>query len=415
MIQAMYSGISGMRAFKQSLDVIGNNIANINTTGFKGGRATFKEMLCQTMAGASGPTGNRGGVNANQIGLGVLMGSIDQNMNQGSMQSTGRSTDLAIEGNGFFALGNGGSIMYSRDGSFTLDADFNLVSSSSGMKVLGWPADVNTGELDTSAAVTGDTGIKIPVGGLSIARQTTGINVGGNLNAASATNFSYPIKFDIYDSLGLTHEVRVVFTKTANPAEWAYEVHCPDVDNAAPVQSGTIAFDNQGFSTLDSIDLSLTMATPNGSVTPLDCSIDTRSISQLNGANTVDLTYQDGLPLGTLESFSIDRSGMVVGTFTNGTTRTLGQVAMVGFNNPAGLIKQGSNLMVESPNSGVAKIGIPGTGGLGMITPGFLEASNVDLANEFANMIIAQRGFQANTRIMTTADEVLQELVNMKR
>lgn len=545
MIQAMYSGISGMKAFKSSLDVIGNNIANINTTAYKAGRATFKEMLSQTVSGATAPSADRGGTNATQIGLGVVLGSIDINGSQGSMQATGRGTDLAIEGNGFFALGSSNGMSYTRDGSFSLDAQFNLVSSSSGMKVLGWAADTTTGEVDTTRPVTNSSSIQVPVGGMSTARATSQISLAGNLDASSAgpkatstialagnldsaaaagtavdvgpfdiydslgtahsvtvtftkqaaadtwrysvacadatagslpapTDFTFtgagasnlasiplsltwttpngstqplvasidtstltqtaagstaamssqngtppgdpvPVKFDIYDSLGLTHEMTITFSKTSDPATWDYSVACPDATTGSLPADGQITFNSLGQSQLASIPLSLTWSDPNGSEQPLVATIETDGISQLNGAKTVDLSYQDGLQLGTLESFSIGRDGMITGTFTNGSSRSLGQMALAQFNNPAGLSKVGNNTLAESPNSGTAKLGLPGSGGIGMITAGFLESSNVDLANEFANMIVAQRGFQASSRIITTSDDVLQELVSLKR
>jgi flagellar hook protein FlgE len=416
----MFSGISGMKAFKSSLDVIGNNIANVNTTAYKAGRAAFKELLAQTMLPASAPSAISGGTNPSQVGLGVIIGSIDTDQGQGSMLATGRGTDLAIEGNGLFALGNNSRVFYSRDGSFSLDAEHNLVSSSSGLLVLGWTADPTTGLVDTTAPVTASSKINIPVGGLSVARQTSSANIGGNLDASAAVGTKCPIRFAIYDSLGLTHEVDMTFTKAANQvappnqATWNYTIVCPDV-GVAPIAAGSITFDSLGYSQVPSIPISLTLATPNGSVQPLVATVHTDNISQLNGQNTVDLTYQDGLPLGTLESYSINRTGLVVGTFTNGSVRDLGQVALAEFNNPAGLTKTGNNLLVESPNSGSPRHSVPGVGGLGMVTSGFLEASNVDLANEFANMIVAQRGFQANSRIISVSDEVLQELVALKR
>jgi flagellar hook protein FlgE len=411
----MYSGITGMKAFKSDLDVIGNNIANINTTGYKTSRASFKEMLSQTLQGASAPTSTKGGSNPTQVGLGVMIGSIDTDLSQGSLQSTGRQTDLAIEGNGFFALGDGSNIYYSRDGILSLDANYNLVAASTGLKVLGWMADPVTGIIDTVASISGGSGIRLPIGGLSLARQTSIVKIGGNLDASAAVGEQDTVKFDIYDSLGLTHDVSVVLTKTANAAEWSCDIYCPDADSVNPIATGTLQFDAHGHSLVSSIPLSITLSAPNGSVTPIDIDVSFADTSQLNGPRTADLTYQDGLPQGTLESFSIDRNGTVSGTFTNGASRTLAQLALAKFNNASGLMKVGNNLLRESPNSGPPQIGEPGTGGLGRIAAGFIEASNVDLANEFASMIVAQRGFQANSRIISVSDEVLQDLVALKR
>jgi flagellar hook protein FlgE len=416
----MYSGISGMKAFKSSLDVIGNNIANVNTVAYKAARASFKEMFNQTMRTASSPAGGRGGINPSQVGLGVIVGAVDTDGSQGSMTATGRANDLAIEGNGYFALSSGSRVFYTRDGSFSLDAEHNLVSSGTGLRVMGWTADAATGVLDTTAPVTGASNIEIPVGGLSVARQTENIRLGGNLDASAAIGATYSIKFSVYDSLGLTHDVNVVFTKAANQpapgneATWDYEASCPDC-GAGAIAAGSITFDEHGYSELPSIDLSLSLTNPNGSVSPLVAKLDTTGVSQLNGKDTVNMTYQDGLPLGTLEGFSIDRTGVISGTFTNGAVRTLGQLALAEFTNPSGLLKNGNSLLSESPNSGSPKFGLPSSGGLGSIDSGFLEASNVDLANEFATMIVAQRGFQANSRIISVSDEVLQDLVTMKR
>ncbi|MGQ9454274.1 MAG: flagellar hook protein FlgE [Armatimonadota bacterium] len=420
MIQALLSGVSGMKAFKSSLDVIGNNIANVNTTAFKASRASFKEMLAQTLKPASGPSSVGGGTNPFEIGLGVTVGSIDTDLSQGAMLSTGRDADLAIEGNGYFVLSSGEKMSYTRDGSFALDAANNLVSSSTGLYVLGWTADPNTGEIDTSAPINADSKIAIPIGKLSVARQTSTIRVGGNLDAIASVGDSRSIRFTIYDSLGAMHDVEMVFTKAENmpnpPNEpvWQYTINCPDA-SSNPVATGQITFDSLGHSKVASVPISITFADPNGSVQPLTATIYTDGISQLNGESTVDMTYQDGLPMGVLESFSITRYGMVVGRFSNGSTLNIAQIALADFNNPAGLAKIGNNLLLDTANSGVARYNAPGVGGLGLVSSGFLEGSNVDLANEFANMIVAQRGFQANSRVISVSDEVLQELVTLKR
>ncbi len=420
MIKAMFSGISGMLAFKSSLDVIGNNIANVNTTAFKSGRATFKETLSQTIKGASAPSGGTGGTNASQVGLGVVIGSVDNDQTQGSMMATGRTTDLAVEGNGFFALGNGSQVMYTRDGSLALDAENNLVNASTGMKVLGWTADMATGSIDTTVPIVASSSINIPVGGMSMARATSKIGLTGNLDGSAAIGDAHEIRFSVYDSLGVRHEVQVNLTKAANQvaapnyATWNYSVVCPDV-GAAAVTSGQLTFDGQGFSRVAGIPISLTFSTPNGSIQPLTATIDTSALTQIGGESDADMAYNDGLPRGTIESFTIDRKGTVFGSFTNGATRPLGQVALAQFNNPGGLMKSGNNLVTESPNSGSARLSLPGEGGLGLLTSGYLEGSNVDLANEFASMIVAQRGFQASSRIISVSDEVLQELVSLKR
>lgn len=426
MIQAMYSGIAGLKAFKSSLDVIGNNIANVNTVAYKAGRVTFKEALSQTMAGATAPTGTRGGTNPVQLGLGVTVGAIDSNMAGGSPQATGRQTDLMIEGGGYFVVSDGSRKVYTRDGSFSLDADNNLVSGT-GMKVLGWQADLLTGAIDTSKEVTGNSGLNIPVGLLSTARATSQISIGGNLDDAAKVNDAWTMSSQVYDSLGLLHTLDIKFTRAANASGqgdhnepvWNYEVTCPDATitggGATNNGKGSIKFDANGQSETTSLKINVALKTPNGSKVPWDIDVSTSGISSISGDYSISQRNQDGLAFGTLESFTIGRDGIISGKFDNGSARALGQLALAQFTNPAGLSKQGNSTLCETTNSGSAQLGTAGGGSLGLISAGFLESSNVDLAQEFANMIIAQRGFQANSRIITTSDEVLQDLVSMKR
>ena len=416
MIQAMYSGVSGLRAHKTEMDVISNNIANINTIGFKASRVSFREMLSQTIAGATAPTpGGIGGTNPLQIGLGASVGSIDVSQTQGSLLPTGKPTDVAIEGNGFLVLGDGQGKYYTRDGSFQLDAEGNLVSAGSGLKVLGWMADPSTGVIDDTAPVSASSAIRLPVGQLAIARQTTGMTYGGNLDATTAVGGTWSPSATVYDSLGVAHTLTVTLTKTANPGEWSWEASCPDADPGVPVGSGTITFDANGHSTVSSGDISLTLASANGATNPIAATLSFGSITQYAGDSTLGATYQDGLPLGMLDSFTIGKDGVISGAFTNGMTQRLGRLALAQFTNPSGMSRAGNNLLVETGNSGVPQIGRPSTGSMGNLTAGFLESSNVDLPTEFANMIVAQRGFQANSRIITTSDEILQELVQLKR
>jgi flagellar hook protein FlgE len=420
MIQAMYSGIAGLKAFKSSLDIIGNNIANVNTIAYKAGRVTFKEALSQTISGATGPSEGRGGTNPVQLGLGVTVGSIDPNMAGGSPQSTGRQTDLMINGGGYFVLADGGKKVYTRDGGFSLDAENNLVSSGTGMKVLGWPADLLTGAINSAVEITGNSGINIPVGLLSNARATSQVGIGGNLNDTVAVGTSRQMQSQVYDSLGIIHNVDITFTRAANDATtsepvWDYSIKCPDVSSTDPVKAGSISFDTGGHSKVSNVDIDLTFATPNGSVQPLSINIDTSGISSIEGDYSIAQRGNDGLALGTLESYTIGQDGTISGSFNNGSTRPLGQIAIAQFTNASGLSKLGNSMLSESPNSGTAQLGVAGVGGRGLISSGFLESSNVDLAQEFANMIVAQRGFQANSRIITTSDQILQELVQMKQ
>jgi len=414
----MYNGVSGLRAHKTQMDVISNNIANINTIGFKSSRVNFREMLSQTIQGASAPKPNGiGGTNPLQIGLGTGVGSIDVSQTQGSLLPTGKPTDVAIEGNGFLILGDGQVKYYTRDGSFTVDSEGNLVSSSSGMKVLGWMSDPATGIIDTTAPINATSGIKIPIGQLSIARQTSSISLGGNLNQKMEEGGAFSSSLTVFDSLGATHTVTITFTKTAADGEWAWEATSPDAAGGV-VGNGTITFDSYGKCMDNFQSISLALANPDGAASPIDINLDFQAMTQLaaeSGECTVKPTSQDGLPLGVLDGFTVTKDGTISGTFDNGMTQTLGRLALAQFSNPAGLSRAGNNLLAETGNSGLPQIGQPSTGSLGNLTAGFLESSNVDLPTEFANMIVAQRGFQANSRIITTSDEILQELVQLKR
>lgn len=422
MIQAMYNGVSGLRAHKTQMDVISNNIANINTVGFKSSRVNFREALSQTIRGATAPSsGGMGGTNPVQIGLGTGVGSIDVTLTQGSLLPTGKSTDVAIEGNGFLILGDGQAKSYTRDGSFQLDAEGNLVSSGSGLKVLGWTADPSTGNIDVTAPISAASSIQLPVGQLAIARQTSNITLGGNLNSTIPVDGTCTASLQVFDSLGATHTVTITFTKVSaadDASEWSWEASSPDSEGGSTVGSGTMIFDGNGKSSTGTGSISLTLAEANGAGNPIDVTINMQPMTQLaaeSGESTLKPTSQDGLPLGVLEGFTISKDGTIEGTFDNGMTQSLGRLALAQFSNPAGLSRSGGNMLVETGNSGLPQISQPGTGSMGNLTAGFLESSNVDLPTEFANMIVSQRGFQANSRIVTTADEILQELVQLKR
>jgi len=419
----MYSGVSGLKAFKSQLDVIGNNIANINTIGFKGSRVSFQDMMSQTWNAGTGPFGGSGGINPVQVGLGVTVGSIDADTSQGSLQSTGKSSDVAIQGGGYLMLGDGYNTLYSRDGALTLDGDYNLVSASTGRKVLGWTPDAD-GNIQTSATPGSSSGIKIPIGNMSSARQTSIVEMGKNLNQSLAVGQAVSPNGYIYDSLGVKHTLNMTFTKTAVANEWNYAIFCPDVDNGNPpdppdpVALGKINFDENGFCTTDDIDISMNLKVDNGSARPIAFKMSFKDMTQLasdDGQSSVSEYYQDGKTVGTLQSFNIGKDGTITGLFDNGITQVLGQVALAVFSNPAGLVRSGSNLLAQGPNSGIPQVAPPASAGCGYLTSGFTEASNVDLSNEFANMIIAQRGFQANARTITTSDEIIQELVQLKR
>lgn len=690
MMRALFAGVSGMRNHLVRLDVIGNNIANVNTVAFKSSRVTFEEAFAQLVQGASRPPGDLGGINPIQVGLGMNIGSIDQNFTQGNLESTGVITDLAIQGDGFFVASDGTRTFYTRAGNFQLDADGRLVSPTNGFVVQGIVADSNgilasgsaigdvilpfgqksparattkmslAGNLDARAAplgtilitdgqvfaiektssnggagsdvnglyangaadsvILGMTGnsttvtvadgtttktytyvdvdtavgdlafnslkdliaeinndfatmtavlsnttgaITFTAGGaaitlsvtssnsalgqslgaangaiaaagtavtdefshvaigtdllvdlrngagaslglsatddilidgnrggtaatqgtltvaagstyddllkevdqtLNIANSTgvgsnpltgaltitgdgglvnalTGINIRvvgvGNFNAIFdsqpgnyvsqqvATDVSHQTAISVFDSMGNPHALTITFTKDptqANRWTWGASVASPATTTGG--SSGAVTFDSDGrleTFTYDGGANSFQFDPNTGASSPLDIRLDSGTLGDINGLSQFASTSnavasgQDGIPMGNLEDIQIDSLGVITGFFTNGVSQTLAQIALASFNNPTGLLRRGDNMYEESANSGAAVIGFSGTSNQSTITPGALESSNVDLSQEFTGMITAQRGFQANARVITTADEMLAELVNLKR
>jgi flagellar hook protein FlgE len=404
---SIFTGVSGLRAQQKAVDVIANNIANINTVGYKSGRASFQEALVQTLGSAS-----ESGKNPMQVGLGVSIASIDSLMSQGNLKPTERPTDIAIDGDGFFVLSDGQSICYTRDGTFQLDAQNRLVSAATGKAVCGWTADPSTGEIDTSTAINMNSTLSMQLGALSIARETSNVRYQANLDASAADGATVDTAFLMYDSLGNDHRVNLTFTKSATDNAWDWEA---TDESGNSYGTGSIAFNENGQVTDPDQTLSVTLADPGGASNPIELNLDFSGVTQLAGNTTVQTVEQDGLPLGSLDSFSIDDQGIITGIFSNGMSQKLGQIALATVPNPGGMQRLGNNMYSLSPNSGVATINTPSTGGAGKLASGYLEMSNVDLANEFANLVITQRGFQANSRIITTSDEMMQELLTLKR
>ena len=635
MMRSMFAGVAGLRVHQTKMDVIGNNIANVNTVGFKKSRVNFQEMLNQTLRGASAPQGNLGGTNPMQIGLGVQLGSIDVLHTGGSPQSTGRNLDMSIEGDGYFVVGSGVNRYYTRAGNFDFDEANNLVTVN-GMKVFGWTTNPTTLTLDTSAEATAinlgalaetqvqkatswiEIGrnldsrvqvqntnktyeavvsqeqldninpndpstfikIKLPkgmvfdkdftiagldydtlmhpyninrwnlnpstgeivlkdkefseltpidevqninlggalvvgddfelsfnvlgktvtanvvitdpltiqndienalknalssltppldgsgitvtpngagfdikfsggdVGGLDIGNISVnpGINYSGDINSIAVSETtkgekvlsgndialnvdpiisykeaSHQTPLTIYDSLGNAHEANVIYYKSDDNT-WLANVTV----NGELVKLNNVAgseylheiefMENGQIKSGQRLEINLINNNPfGGEVDPLEAIIDFSSLTQVATDTSALGLSQDGFAPGSLQSIAVDTSGSIVGTFSNGQNILLAQVALATFRNPAGLISDGNTLFKESRNSGIAQIGTPGSAGKGIVKPETLEMSNVDLSQEFVEMIITQRGFQANSRIITTSDELLQELVNLKR
>lgn len=433
MMRSMYSSIQGLRAHQQRMDAIGNNIANVNTIGYKSQRVTFASAFAQTLTGSLAPSATRGGVNAQQIGLGVGVGSIDSLMSQGSLQTTGQVTDLAISGNGFFVLKEGGKFLYTRAGNFDFDAQGYMVSKTTGQRVQGWLPDATTG-LMPSRDVSTITDLQIPLTDKALAKPTDLIKFDQALNSLAANGDVHKTAVKVYDSLGNSHILDVTLTKSATN-EWTIDVTSADTNvpspliggpgNPASIQfnpDGTLNYTAGGFTPPAAYELSFdadfSYYTNDG--TPQTLRFDLSKITQVamsgvNNQSNLRAYEQDGYEAGDLEGINIDNTGMVTAFYTNGQQKAVGQVAMATFANPAGLLRDQNSNWTESNNSGMARFGAPGTADRGEIAPSRLEMSNVDLSSEFTEMIVTQRGFQANSRTITTTDELLQELVNLKR
>jgi flagellar hook protein FlgE len=414
MLRSMFSAISGLRGHQVMMDVIANNIANVNTVGFKTSRVNFQDILSQTMRGATAPTVSLGGIDPAQVGLGVAVAGIDILHTQGNLQSTGKLADMAIQGDGFFMLADGNSIVYSRDGAFSIALDGTLVNPASGLSVQGWNADTN-GNVDATAATSR---IVIPVGRRTTAQATASMAVRGNLDAGANVGATTGSTLTVFDSLGVQHSCVLTYTKTATN-QWSWSASMGTDAAASTSSTGTISFTSDGQ--YSGATGSLSIAFSNGATTPI--TLDTESspatlvmdtMSQFSGASEVT-SNGNGFTSGTLTTFSVGAGGLITGVFSNGQTVALGQIGMATFLNPGGLMRVGQNDYQESASSGNAAVGLPGTGGRGKVVTGALEMSNVDLATQFTSMITAQRGFQANSRSITTSDEMLQELVNLKR
>ncbi len=437
----MYAGVSGLKAHMTKMDIVGNNIANVNTVGYKGSRATFKTMLSQTIQGASAPQDGRGGTNPQQVGLGVSLGSIDKDMGQGNTQSTGRNADLAIEGNGFFVVGNGGSNYYTRAGSTTFDRDGFLVNATNGYRIKGWMADVD-GNIDTNGALE-DITLKHSMD----ANATSEVTYSGNLDAdaydpaldygdgssggAIPDKSTNPLAYAAYinnpntrtttlnacDSQGTLHTVNLSFAKTGANT-WDYTVNSiSGSSNIDSGDSGTLVFAPDGSldTGLSTINNPLQFDSAGGASDDQKITLDFTSLTQYSGDMTADKNTVNGYQAGAIESYAFDSSGVITGYYDNGQRQTIGRLAVADFNNPAGLSQAGNTLFKTSNNSGQVKIGAPNSGSFGSLVPGTLEMSNIDLSRQFTEMITTQRGFQANSKVITTGDEILQELVNLKR
>ena len=554
---AMYTGLSGLNVNQTKINVIGNNIANVNTTAFQGSRTLFQTQFSQVFSAGTAPNGTTGGVNPTQVGLGAVVGTTQRDITPGSIETTGVPSDMAIEGDGYFILtGSDGRTVYTRDGSFSLDASNQLVSID-GRRVMGFAVDENFQIIPGTL-----TPLTLPVGELSIARPTSTVQLDGDLSAAgvpatkgselvsidlvdaggspassataltdlrAASDPATPLltdgaqitirgvtkggralpeatftvgtdgntlgdlanwlndvlgiqtgdglpdkpgvqiengrlvvrgnageandlsfandqltitggnvgglafnktqaaegssaftSFTVFNSLGEPQIVDLTFTLedlTDSGPVWRFYVESNETSGPArELGTGLIRFDNNGnFVSAEGNELAMDIA-GSGAASPLRFTLD---FSALNGLSTAEsnvvMSAQDGFPPGTLSGFSVSRDGVINGTFSNGLTRPLGQIALATFANPQGLVAEGDNLFVQGPNSGEARVVTPGTFGSGTVLGGALEQSNVDLSREFIGLVTASTGFQAASRVISTTSDLLDQLLLIVR
>ncbi|MEO6778108.1 MAG: flagellar hook protein FlgE [Gemmatimonadaceae bacterium] len=446
MDRSLFSAVSGLRNNQTRMDVIGNNIANVNTTAFKASRANFTESFSQVLSGATRPGDTSGGINSMSVGLGSQLSSIDTVFTQGNRETTNVTTNLAVQGNSFFVVSNGSQNLYTRDGNFKWDSNGKLVAGNGG---------IVQGMMAKNGVLAGAlTGISVPIGQTTPASATTSATVAGNFNSEapiitsatpgnpSASDLIAPANggstvtttLGMFDSLGSKHDVSLVAWKTANN-QWDFRIDPTGLnyDNtqpytfgpgaqsspAAPATPWQFTFNPDGTVNAASSNLPSITFSPTGGGAPVSLKLDPGSgstgVTSLAAANSAVLRDQNGYASGVLQNVSIGQDGTVTGSFSNGTNQTLARVALADFNNPEGLDQANDSMYTVSANSGTPLIGYSGKDTSSTIASGALEMSNVDLAQEFTDMIITQRGFEANGKMITTSDQMLQALINMRQ
>jgi len=407
------TALSALSAYSTAIDVVGNNLANLNTTGFKNSTVSFFDLVTESLGAGLGET---------QVGFGVGTPITLGQFTQGAIQTTGGATDAAIQGDGFFIVQNqSGGTEYTRAGNFQVNQAGNLTTAT-GEEVQGWTE--SGGVLNTNAPVGS---ISIPTGTVLAPLPTNNFSFDINLNAAGtagAATGSFSTSVTVYDSLGNSHIVTANFTESTTAGQWNYSVGVPDSDVANPPATpltGTLTFDSNGNLTSPAVtdpapqlqvqgladgasDMTLTWNLFNGT---------TPKITQYAQPSSVSAVTQDGQPAAELNNVAVSNGGVILAQFTNGQQTVVGQIAMANIRNPDSLISVGDNNFQLSAASALPAVGVPGTGGRGTVQGGSVEASTVDIATEFTNLIVYQRGYEANSKVISTADQLSQDTINL--
>jgi flagellar hook protein FlgE len=413
MFTSFSTALSALAAHSTAIDVVGNNLANLNTPGFKSSVVSFHDLVTQSLGAGLGDT---------QVGFGVGTPITLREFSQGAIQTTGGTLDAAVQGDGFFVIqGPGGGTEYTRGGNFQVDKDGNLTTAT-GEQVQGW-TQIN-GNLDTNAP---PGNISVPVGTVQPPVVTKNISFDVNLNAAAQAGTStgtFATSVTIYDSLGNSHIVTATFTKNATAGQWDYSVAIPDSDLATPPftpLTGSITFDANGnlttpASTDPAPQLDITGLADGASDLTIDWSLfngTTQRISQYAQPSSISAVAQDGSPAAQLVRVALADAGQILAQFSNGAQTVVGQLAMATIRNPESLIAVGNNNYQLSARSALPAVGLPGTGGRGSVKGGAVEASTVDIAQQFTNLIVYQRGYEANSKVVSAVDELSQTTINL--
>ena len=416
MLTSFSTALSALTAHATAIDVTGNNLANINTPGFKASVVSFHDLVTQSLGAGYGET---------QVGFGVGRPVTLRQFTQGAIQTTSAPLDVAIQGDGFFVVTNSqGNNAYSRGGNLQVDLN-GVLTTATGEKLQGWSTLNVDGTLNTNAPV-GD--ITVPMGSLKAPAATTKVSVDLNLNAAAvsgAANGTFSTSMEVFDSLGQSHVLTFTFTKSTTANQWNYSASIPAADTtAAPTPlTGTLTFDSNGklaspLPTDPAPAIAITGLVNGASDMSVNWSLfnGTKArVNQFTQDSTVSALAQDGSATANLIRVGIVDGGKIVAQYSNGQQVAVGQLAMVTIRNPNSLIASGDNTYQLSARSALPAIGLPGSGGRGMVLGGAVESSTVDIAQEFTNLIIYQRGYQANAKVITTVDELSQETINLKR
>ncbi len=411
MFTAFSTALSALNADTTAISVVGNNLANLNTTGFKDSEVSFHDLVTQSIGAGLGET---------QVGFGVGTPITMLQFSQGAIQSTGSPLDAAIQGNGFFVVNStAGQQEYTRGGNFQVNAQGSLTTPT-GELVQGWT--IANGTLLTNGPIGN---ITVPSGSLQTPQATANTSVSMNLDAGAAAGTNFSTSMTVYDSLGDSHVVTYAFTKSATPNQWNFSMSFPDGDLTAPgtPTTGTLTFDSNGNLTSPAStdpqpaltatgladgasDMNVNWNLYNGT-TPL--------ITQFAQPSATSGLTQDGAAAANLTSVGIANGGQIVAQYSSGQQVVVGQMAMVNIGNPDSLISSGDNNYVLGANTATPAIGLPGTGGRGTVLGGSVEASTVDIATEFTNLIVYQRSYEANARMVTTIDQLSQDTIALKQ